>query len=464
MTENFIKSEGDDMKGLINRFKKRNFTGDTGQAIKNSSYQLTTNIVMKVGSLIFTIIIARMLLPDLFGLYSLALSTIVLFGAFSDLGLGSALIAFVSKSLSRGDKEKAKSYYKKIFKWKLWLLGATSILLLASAYFIANYYYSKPIFLALVVGAIYNLLVGLEGFFENLFQSGNNFKFPNRKEIIFQIARLILVPLAIFLILKTNASQDITTATILLSVSLAYLIGVVYLRIVSKRKLAFLSAKSKELGSEEVRNLKKFIYPLIATLLSGVFFGYIDTIMLGHYVTSDFISYYSAAFNIISSVSGIIGFTALALFPIFSRLEGKKLERIFAKARNFTILISLGAGILTYFLSTLAIKIAYGDAYLTSVVILEFFSVLVLILPLLGLYNNYLISRKKTGIIAKLLIATTLLNIVLNFFFITYGLQFSQLDAVLGACFATIISRFAYFASLFIVRRQDRKELINKKD
>ena len=96
-----IIEEKQEIKDLFIRFKKRDFKGNTGQAIKNSSFQLAITLIAKIGSLLFTIIIARMLLPELFGLYGLALSTIALFLGFSDLGIGSALITFLGKTESQ---------------------------------------------------------------------------------------------------------------------------------------------------------------------------------------------------------------------------------------------------------------------------------------------------------------------------------------------------------------------------
>ena len=71
------------IKGIFSRIRRRDFSGNSGQAIKNSTFQLATNLVAKIGSLFFTIIIARLLMPELFGLYSLALATILMFSAIS---------------------------------------------------------------------------------------------------------------------------------------------------------------------------------------------------------------------------------------------------------------------------------------------------------------------------------------------------------------------------------------------
>src|SRR3989344_7019812 len=94
-----IKEEESDFKSFFNRIRERDFSGNMGLAIKNSTYQFSSNIVAKVGALIFTIILARIILPETFGLYNLVLSTIMFFYVFSDLGTNEALIYFSSKNL-----------------------------------------------------------------------------------------------------------------------------------------------------------------------------------------------------------------------------------------------------------------------------------------------------------------------------------------------------------------------------
>ena len=101
-----------DIKNIFRRIKDRDFEGNTGMAIKNSIYQFSTTLLAKIGAFFFTIIMARLLLPELFGLYSLALSTILFFVTFSDLGIGEALLRFVSKYLGKNKDTKAKSYTK----------------------------------------------------------------------------------------------------------------------------------------------------------------------------------------------------------------------------------------------------------------------------------------------------------------------------------------------------------------
>ena len=450
----FIYEEENQLKNIFNRLKKKDFSGNTGQAIKNSSFQLATNLIAKIGSLLFIVLLARLLMPELFGLYSLALSTIVIFATFSDLGIGNTLITFVSKNLGIKNEMKAKAYFSQLFKWKLLLTLIVSLLLLSLSYFIANFYYNKPIFYALLAGVIYIPLSTLVGILTNLFMSANLFRYPFYKEILFQTLRFIFVPLGALLLLHFSITDQSFIGAIILILSFCYAISLIFLFGLSKKKLSFLKQKRSSLTNQEKKDLFIFLWPLTAMVLSGIFFGYIDTIMLGHFVEEgSFIAYYSAAFSLIGAAVTIISFTGNAVLPIFARLKGKLLEGNFRKIRIITLFIGIVAAIFTYFISKYLILLIYGSAYENSILILQIFSTLLVITPLATLYNNYFISQGRTKILAILLVSTTLLNIVLNYYFITSGLQISMYSAVLGACTATIISRFVHLLCLGFAKR-----------
>lgn len=450
-----IEEEANDIKNIFNRFRRRDFSGTTGQAMKNSSYQLAQNLIFKFGSLIFTIVIARMLLPDIMGLYNLALATIVLFASFSDLGISSALVTFGAKMLGKNNPEKAKGYTKILLKWKLYLILISSLILLSLSYFIAHFYYNKPIFYALLVGGLYLPIVSLIGFIEQLFKTSNNFKTPLIKEIIFQISRFILVPFAIFWFIGTGLSGQGMVAISLIALVIAYSISLLFLILSSKRKIGFLQVKAKDLDKKEIRDLKKFIYPLSATAFAGMFFGYIDTLMLGHFIPTKFIAYYGAAFSLVGGASAIIGFMAAALMPIFAKKSGKALESIFRKTRNITLFISIAAGIFTYFVAWYVVRLAYGVAYLPAVPILEWFSILVILIPIIGLYVGYYTVQKKTKTLAWLILGGAILNIIFNYFGIVYGLEnYGEMGAVFGAVGATILSRVLYLGGLIALRKR----------
>ncbi len=441
-----------ELRGIFSRFRRRDFSGNEGQAIKNSTFQLATTIVAKIGSLIFTILVARMLMPELFGLYSLALGTIIFFSTFADLGVGSALITFVSRNISEKKLGKAKYYFKVLLKYKVVLIFIPAIVLLVLSRFIASTYYNKPIFFALVVGAIYIPLNGMINFLNSALNSLNNFKAPLIREIIFQILRISLIPLMIYLFLKTT-SPSVLVAILILTLSFCYCIALIYLAFITRRKFAFFKKEMPEkISPEERKKLIQFLIPLSITALSGMFFGFIDTLMLGHYVDATNIGYYSSAFGLIGAAGALLTFMGSALLPIFSRLKSASLEKVFRKSVIITTLICIPAAIFTFFAAKYILLI-YGAAYLPAVPLLKLFSIFLLVIPLIALYEAYFISTENTKNIAILLVCSTVLNIILNYFFINYGLKFGMFEALIGAGVATILSRAIYLLSLTISKK-----------
>jgi O-antigen/teichoic acid export membrane protein len=451
--KNPIKEEAKDVKGILKKIKKRDLRGNTGQAIKNSTYQLTTLFTAKIGSLIFSIIIARLLMPELFGLYGLALSTILLTNIFSDLGISTTILTFLSKTIDKR-KPKAKAYFIYLSKIKIILVILTSLLVLLLAKWFAYSYYQKPIFYALLVGAIYLPLVSLSSFLKNLFTSKNNFRIGFIGELIVQMSRLVILPLLILFLISKSTANDITLLWIFIGLSTTFLLAGIYYITYFFSHNPLKGVKKEELTEKEKQELWEFTIPLIAIVLSGAFFGYIDIVMLGHYITSNFIGFYQAAFNLITAATAILSFSSMALFPIFARMKGKRLEKNFRKTKNITLLISIAALVFTILIAKILISIVYGNAYTQSTIYLQYLALLLISFPLIALYQAYYTYQKQTKKLSILLITATILNIILNYIFINLGLSWAGMNgAVLGACTATIISRYGYLAGLITFKK-----------
>lgn len=454
MKNNFLKevdSQRVEIKSIIHRIKKRDFSGNTGLAIKNSLYQLSSSFVSQLGALLFTVVIARILLPELFGLYSLALSTIILFASFSDMSIGTALIKFISSALGKKQPSKANTYFNYLLKIRIWLTVIASLILLISAEFIAKDYYNKPLFLALIAGCLYIFFNSMVSFADSLYKSANNFKLIFYKETFFQIIKLIIVPLAVLLALKNIHSQEVNIFVMILALTLSQLLALIFF-IINSKKISFLSYPKKDISTKEKRKINKFILPLSVIALSGIFFGYIDMVMLGRFVSVEFIGYYRAAFSLVGAAIPLIAFSTI-LFPIFGRLKGKRLEEGFKKSLRITLMISIPMILFIVLASPLLIKLVFGKEYLTAVPILQVLSLVILSTPLIDLYSTYIVIRGNTKLIAKFMIASTIINIILNYLFITWFLSYGQFMAVIGVTIATILSRYLLLIGLIIFRK-----------
>ncbi len=465
--KNFLKTEAAEGVEIADRFRRRDFSGNTGKVLKNSFWQIATTVAAKGGSLLFTIILARIMMPEIYGLYGLALSTILFFGVFSDLGITSGMGVYVAKLIDKRPG-KAKGHFYYFIRYKIYLLFFSSLLVLLLAGYLANIYYDKPIFYALLAGIIYLPIQQMINYISPIFNCRNDFKPQFVKEVVLQVSRLVLLPLGIIYFLKTLPLETYLLFVFVI-LSFCYFLSFLYIWILAKIKHPFGRARENKLSKKEKVDSWKFILPLSVTALSGIFFGLIDQIMLGHYVSGAYLGFYQAAFNLISSAAVLIGFGGAAAFPVLARLKGNRLEKGFLRGRNLTFLISVAALIFTFIVSKYLIQIVYGAEYLTAHFYLLPLSFLLISFPLITLYRMYYMSQKRSKIISILLIGSTLLNILFNFVFINLGLAFGpeiggllgfglplegMFWGVMGACVATILSRYIFLFGMVLGRRQ----------
>lgn len=459
-----IIEEESELKGIFNRIIKRDFSGNSGQAVKNSVYQFSTNLVAKFGSLLFTILIAGELIsvkllgfeqpllsPELFGLYSLALGTILMFSVFADFGVGQIFIKIISKELGLKRLKKAKIVSVYLYKLKFKLTLLASLLLILSSYLIAEFYYSKPILYALLAGGLYLLAINIYGFLDSNFVSQNNFKSIFLKEIIFQISRLILIPLVILYFLSSGT--QILIMAIILALSFCLITSALFIIAIFKTPFNYLRLKieKEKISSKEKKIIHSFILALSITAFSGMFFSYIDMLFLGKFTSGEIIGFYKAAISLVGSAIPLISFSGV-LFPIFSRLKGKRANNAFKKTFRLTLLISCAAIIFSFLIAPLLINLVYGSLYESSVLIFRLFILLLITDPLISLYSIFHISQDNPSKVTNSILVSTLFNIIFNITFIIYFLSINANDysIAIGITLATIFSRFIY---LFMLRK-----------
>ena len=246
--------------------------------------------------------------------------------------------------------------------------------------------------------------------------------------------RLILVPLVILFAISRSFSQEIIIFGIILSLAFCFLLAFLFTLFISKKNLHFLQNKADTLNINEKRELIKYTLPLSITAFSGMFCGSIDVLMLGRFVSSEFIGYYQAALNLVFSGAAILGFASASIFPILVRLSGKRLERGFKKIIRLMLLISFAGALFTFLIAPFAIKIIYGTAYSPGINLLRIFSLLVLTFPIEGIYITYYFSTKKTMSNAIILGISTITNILLNLIAIFVLLPYGMMAVVTGVC------------------------------
>jgi len=416
----------------------------TQEVIKNSVWSIFLQVFGRFSGLIFTILLARVLLPEKFGVYSLVLSVATLFMAFGDLGLNQTLTVFFSKNLK--NPEKSNSYFNFLFKIKLILAFASSILLFVLSYFLANYIFSAPKLTTLfMASALYIFFFSLASFFSSFFYIYLKVKLDFFKEVLFQAVRFSVIIIFFLLIPSEYNLAGVFTALIISSFAMS-----VYTIIFSKKLAPFIFTKlTSKLDKHAKLKVLKFLSYLAIGSISLIIFSEIDIFMLGLLVKDlIFVGYYRAYFTLVLGVTALISF-GYVLLPVFSSFKNSRFAIASDKVKRFLFLINLPATFGFLILARYFVKFFFGADYLAGSLILYFLTFLIFSESTTNLLTSLFWSKQEPKLLLKPMIIATFLNIMLNYFLITLLMPISLVWATAGAAIATLISR--YFFMFYLV-------------
>jgi O-antigen/teichoic acid export membrane protein len=415
--------------------------------VTNSFWNLFSAIISRVGALLFTIILARFLLPEYFGMYSLVFSTAMIFYAFADLGINQAFIRYLSYSLKK-EQAKIHSYCLYFFKIKFFITLTASLLLAILAYPLSSFAFKNSLlFLPLLASAIFIFILSLEGFYSSIFYSIEKVIFLSFREIINQTLRISLAFLTFLLVIK-----NYRVFGIFISLAIVSLILLLFSRFYSKKLLTSLYQGDKEKINKP--KIRKFVYFMTIASLATIILSYLDAIFLGIFVSVEYVGFYKAAFSLILGIIGLISFPNVILLSIFTKVANSSMKRLFNLSFRYVSLIAVPCTIGILALGRYIIRFFYGYSYLPSTLSLSILSLIIFPASLVGLFISTFSAKGKPEIFAKLIFFTSLLNIFLNLMFIKLLLPISEAYATAGVASATVLSWIFYLTlgSKFIKR------------
>ena len=412
-------------------------------AVENSVYSFVSIFISKIGGLIFTIIIARILLPELFGIYSLALSVITIVITFTDLGVGSASIMYVSDALGKNSKGKARTYFRYLLKIKFLLIIISILIVLAIAKYLSYNIFNKPlVFFPLVFACLYILMESLRSYLANLFTATKNLKPTPFLEVIYQVSKIFLSLFAVLLL-----STQFKVAGVFVAFGLSgFLFLVASLIILIKRDKKLFFGKMEKIEKPRVWQYIKFMG---LASLSLVFFSSVDTLMLGAFVEASYLGYYRAALSLILTIASLLSISGI-LLPIFTQIHKDRLKRGFQKTFRYILMFSIPIFFGLIFIAKDLIIAIYGTEYLAAITPLYVLSLLIVVVPLVSLYSTLFAARENSRDLSGFIFISLILNIILNYFLIKIFLRISPEYAIIGSSLAVLISQCFLLISLSI--------------
>ena len=412
-----------------------------GKISATGSFQLfvgvaTSTAIMAIG----TIILARLLSPAEYGLYSIALIPSLMINLFRDWGVNSAITKYVAHSRVAKKEEEISEIITAglIFEASTGLVF--SLLSVFFAGFIASTIFHRPESALLIsIVSITTFSGSLLIVAQSTFVGFEKMKFNSLTLICQAITKTILAPLLV--ILGFGALGAVLGYTF--SFLVAGIVGSTILYFLLFRRLKRTKTNRFTI-SKTLKNMLHYGVPLsISTIIGGFliqFYGF----MMAFYCSDIMIGNFQAATNFAVLLTFFTIPISTVLFPAFAKLDTQKepqlLKTVFTSSVKYTAMLLVPATAAVMVLSKPMISTLFGEQWIYA----PFFLTLIVISNLFSCFGSLSMGSLLTGLgetktLMKLSMLTLLIGLPLAFLLIP---NLGIVGVILGTLLAGLPSMF----------------------
>ena len=405
-------------------------------------FEFVAQVIGVVAGGVLTVVLARLLTPDDYGLLYLSLSVFTVLAFCSKLGLASSAAKYVSEYRATDP-----SQIPHIVRYSVrYTLLATILTAGAAVVFraeIAALIGEPALEPFLVVGAVFLVGTTFMGYVRTLLQGFEEIQYS---AILTSTVSLIKLPLAVGLVLlgfdALGALFGYGAAMVLVSV-----VGAVVLyRTVAEYDVA--ERFEDGLGGRILR----YNVPILFTRGSNVLDKQVDTILVGFFLTPVAVSYYVVSKQVVSFVQAPAAALGFTISPTLGKQ--KAADDLSAAARMYessvvhVLLLYVPAAAGIAITARPAIQYTFGPSYAGAAPVLQVLSLFVLLQALMQVTSTALDFLGRARIRAIVKGVTAVANVILNLVLIP---QFG----VVGAAVATVFTYSIYTgANLTVITRE----------
>ena len=394
-------------------------------------FLISGTVISTVILAISSILIARLLGPELYGQYALALVVPQLLFLFTDLGINQGITKFTSDLQSKGETNRIAN----IIKHGL-LLRAT----IGIGIFIINYAFADLIASILLQRpdlAFYIQLASISILFQVIFTTATS-AFVGLDKTEYQ---------ALTTNVLATAKTIISIALILIGLSITgaiagYVISYIVAAVTGIPLLLLMLRKKKKAAKSDgfktnLKTLFQYGTPLYISVLLTGFLPFFTSVILALFATDTDIGNYKAAINFAALLTVLSGPITTVLLPAFSKLNSatsQKINRFFRITNKYTAIIIIPITFLIIIFSNELVQIIYGSTYASAPLFLSTYCLLYFLvgigyLNLQSLYNG--LGETKT---------TLKISLISFFALILLSLPLTQAYGVQGIIVAFLLA------------------------
>jgi len=394
---------------------------------KNTFWLMLAEGISKGLMFFLTILIARYLGAEGYGIFSFVFAFVALFAVIADFGLSILTIREVAR-----DKSLTKKYIDNIAVMKLILGVIAFILIIIAAQFLNK---TPEVRTLIYLAGIWIIIQNFTQFFQSIFRAFEKMQYEALSKIIYSC---LLFGIVFFVIW-----QNLEIKAIIQSYIYASLIAFIFTFILIRKNFTKFWTK---IDFDFWKGLLKEAWPFLLSSIFFMIYFKIDTVMLGMLSTNKEVGIYNAAYIIYAGIFILPEIITISFFPKMSETYKKNREifkKIFFNFRNTLIILSFPLFALLFFWNNLIINFFYNQEYQGSILILKILSIILLFRLFTYSYGWFLTSTDEQKQKVKSQGICALANIILNYFLII------KYHAI-GAAVATLITElillnFYYF-------------------
>ncbi len=413
-----------------------------GTALKFGSLAIVKGL-----SLVYQILILRMLSPVEAGLFFLANGFVTIVSQFMALGFPSATNRFAPLYAGKGEKERLKKL--------VWTLSVTTIAISLLVFLVFIVFgqaiadaYGQPIGPVMPWVAVLSLLFMLFNFWSNMLDSLKYFGKSALLQVAQNLLRVGLTFGALVLIART-ADVAFGTYAITLGVLTLYLIWYLW---------GWLSALPGKLAYSfhELAESMRFGIPAYLSSIVDVLTTNMDVILVGRFLGLEAVAAYSAIIIFVRNIAPFV------LSPVGAVQQPLLVEQHARGSRLYGELVREGSRwtmylgvpfLMLFLLYSTAILGIVSPKYLASAGLIWFFAPMVLLVLLSNSSRGALFAQGRSGVLFLVSTMILVLNFALNWLFIPlFGLMGSalatSLSVVCGELTALLLARHLAGAKL----------------
>jgi O-antigen/teichoic acid export membrane protein len=402
----------------------------------------SSTVILAVGA----IIVARLLGPFNYGLYSLTIAIPILLVAFSDAGMNYALVRLPARARSEGDQARADRLIRLGFLFKLAISVLAFLICYAASKAIAIILLNRPDVAPFIQLA--SLMILFQAVYDaasNAFIGQDLMQYSAATQIMQAVLKGTLGPALVFIgwgitgaisgYLLALAAAGATGASILFS------------------KYARSSTQTIDSASTLVRELLGYGLPLYVANILSVFLSQYQNIVLAHFASNVEIGNFAASWTFTTFMAVLSYPITTAMFPMFSKMDPEKqkgdLARGFVLAVKYTSLLMIPASLVVMAFSRDLIYVTFGRSYTSAPQYLSLLSTLYLLAAIGSVVlSSFLSGVAETGTLVKMSGLTLAVYLPL-------ALALALLWGAYGVLVAYILSNAA--STIYGVRQSSRK-------